>query len=351
MRYERHYIQFNDLVFDEFDNVTEGDYDISFKSSSTDYGFAHGAYMNLKGSLLAKPGSVALTLIFDLKRLPCDKRQFMRKHVISQLSQPGKLWAVQDNTIIWAHAILSNISEPLRRRPDTIEVDVNFIIPEGVWHKADKQRTFVLPYDICDIFDCYDYQEFNPCGDCCDCEQPINADTDCCECDCNKVREEDALCLFDDIKAFYACYNNYRLVYDCEAAERFNSSMSYYIGTKISGECGVIVGRFYSDTDIDTTDVRIKIHGEMKDPYIEINGNGNIIKGEYKGTLIINPDGSVYAGPNDNELCLVPAENWVVPEGMEYGWVVHPGYNRIKIETNVCCGNPVAYIDVGALTY
>lgn len=351
MRYERHYIQFNDLVFDEFDNLVEGDYDISFKSSSTDYGYAHGAYVNWKLGSLVKPGNIALTITFDLKRLPCDMRPYMRKHVLSQLSQPGKLWAVQDNTVIWAYARISNLSEPIRRRPNTLEFDVNFDIPEGVWHKADKQRTFVLPFDICDYLSCYDYQPFEPCQDCCDCEPILDADTDCCNCDCNQVSQEIALCYFKDFEGFYACYNPYRLVYDCEAADKFFSTMGNFIGMKLSGECGVITAKYYSDTDIDTRDVRIKIHGEMEDPYIEINGNGNTIKGTYSGTLVINPDGSVYTGPCDDELCLVDVENWEVPEGMDYGWTIKPGYNIVKIDTSSCCGNPVAYLDVGALTY
>lgn len=353
MIYKRHYLQFNDLVFYEYDMIDEGEYSLSFKHSTTEYGFAHGAYMNLKGGSFVKSGTVALTLVLNMKKLPCDKRPYYRRFALSQLSKPGKLWAVQDNTIVWAHAVLSGYNEVQRTRRDTITIDLDFIFPEGVWHKADKQRTFIVPFDICDFMDCYDFKDDNPCEDgCCDCVTVKDA-SPCCECGCDEVAPEHALCYFDDYQGLYACYNRYRLIYDCVAADKFFSQGAYgrhHLGAKLTGDCGMITAKYYSGTDVDTTDISLRIHAEMKDPYIEINGNGNIIKGEYSGYLYIHSDGSLYSGECDN--CdPLSVDKWVIPKNMDYGWTIHPGYNRINIQTNTCCGNPVAYIDVGELTY
>lgn len=360
MIYRRHYLQFNDLVFGEYELIDENDYDVSFKSSSTEYGGRrHGSYMPMTSGLVLKSGRVALTLTLDMKTLPCDMRKYYRRFVMSQINTPGKLWAVQDNTIIWAFAVLDSFSESVRSRKDTLTITLDFTLPEGVWHKADKQRTFVLPYDPCDFMDCYRFKDVDPClqlKDCCDCVEIHDAQEDnCCECDCDAVEEEYALCYFSDYQGLYACRQNYRFVYDCEAGDRFFSDGflgTRYIGQKLSGDCGIITGKLYSDTDIDTTDVSIMLHGVFKNPYIEINGNGNWIEGEYDGTLIINSDGSVYFGKLKCDACdPLDVDLWRVPEGMDYGWVIHPGYNKVRIETNSCCGTDTAYFDIGALTY
>lgn len=359
MIYRRHYIQFNDLVFGEYELIDENDYDVSFKSSSTEYGGRrHGSYMPMKGGSVLQSGRVAISLTLDMKKLPCDMRKYYRRFVMRQINTPGKLWAVQDNTIVWAYAVLDGYNESTRSRRDTLSLVLDFTIPEGVWHKADKLKTFVLPYDPCDFMDCYKFEDEEPCerfGVCCDCPEEVKdgLDANCCDCDCNKVLPEQALCYFGDYQGLYKCRMNYRFVYDCEAAERFFNTPAgtRYIGKRLSSRNGVISGKLYADTDIDTTDITIKLHGVMKDPYIEINGNGNIIKGEYDGTLIIRSDGSVYYGAGDCEACLLDVESWVIPEGMDYGWVIHPGDNKVIIMNNSCCGAFTAYFDIGLLTY
>lgn len=360
MIYSRHYIQFNDLVFGEYELTSEGDSDVSFKNTSTEYGGnRHGSYMPMKSGLFTKSGRVALTLTLDMRRLLCSLRPYYRRFVLSQINHPGKLWAVQDNTLIWAYAVLSGFSSPTRQRKNELEISLDFELPEGVWHKADKQRTFVLPYDICDFMDCYRFKDVDPCRnikDCCDCTEIHDAQEDnCCECDCDSVEEEYALCYFNDYQGLYKCYRNYRIVYDCDAGERFFSDGfigDRYIGQKLAGDCGLIIGKLYVDTDIDTRDVSIRLHGAMTNPYIEINGNGNWIEGDFDGVLIINSDGSVYSGKLDCDACTpLDVDAWKVPEDMDYGWTIHPGYNLIRIQTNGCCGPNTAYFDIGSLTY
>ena len=360
MIYRRHYLQFNDLVFGEYDLIDENDYDVSFKSSTTEYGGRrHGSYMPMKGGLVLKEGRVALALTFEMKRLPCDAREHYIDFIKQQINVPGKLWAVENNTLIWAYAQLDGYSPSVRSRRDTLSAVLDFTIPEGVWHKADKLKTFVLPYNPCDFMYCFKYEDTDPCknfGVCCECEEEVQdgLKTNCCDCECDNVSPELALCYFNDYQGLYKCHMEYKFVYDCESAERFFNDKvgNIFIGQKMSSRNGVISGKLYANTDVDTSDITIKLHGQLHDPYIEINGNGNVIKGDYNGTLIIRPDGSVYAGSSDCDACsLVEVENWYIPEGNEYGWVIHPGYNKVKVMNNSCCGAITAYFDIGLLTY
>lgn len=358
MIYKRHYIQYNDLVFDEVDMVDEDDYSVSFKTFDSEYGFTHGSYAPYKhrGSLI-KASSVSMTLTLRMKKLPCSVRPFYRRFVLAQLQEQGKLWAVQDNTLIWAYAYLKGYSESQSVKRDTIEIDIDFALPEGVWHKADKLTTFLVPYDVCDFMDCYEFKDINPCGgddgNCCDCG--TNVETDFCECcDCWQVTKDMALCYHtDDLQKVYDCYGGgFRVVVDCAKGEEFFFNSFYgstHFGTKLCSSNGYIAGKVYSDTDIPTRGITIMLHGHVKDPYIEINGNGNVIKGEYDGVLTIYPDGTVTSG-SDNCVSTLSVDKWVIPQGMDYGWEIHQGNNRVIIELGDCCQTACAYIMVDSLT-
>ena len=354
MHYKRHYLQFRDLVFDQYDMVSEDDASSSFRQYSSSYSFTHGDYVPFKtSSVILDSGNVSLTLILRMTKLPCEQRKYYTRFAKNELTRPGKLWAVQDGDLIWAYAYITNFSTTSSRR-DELEIDVSFSTYEGVWHKADKLRTFLHPYNVCDFMDCYDYHDIQPCKtDCCNCDATEPIRCDCCD-DCFVVTEDMALCYHtSEIQDFYGCDIPYRIVYDCERAEKFfgDDLKAPYLGQKFCQTCGqLIAGILYSDTDIDTTGVRITIHGQMKNPYVEINGNGNYIKGEYDGELIINPDGSVYYNKSDCRSCEpISVENWVIPAGMDYGWTVHQGNNKLIIDTGVCC-SACAYIEVDALT-
>lgn len=355
MHYKRKYLQYNDLVFGGVDVIDEDDYSVSFKTFDTEYGFAHGSYAPIKkkGGLL-RSGRVSMTIILRMKKIPCEDRPYYVRFAKSQLATQGRLWAIQDNHLVWAWAHLTSYSESGNSKKDELEIDVNFDIPEGVWHKADKLKTFLVPFDPCEFMECYDLRDVDPCNpDCCNCGKPVGV----CECcgPCNDVRQEDALCYFDDLQDFYDCDGaGFRIVYSCVAAEKyFTDPMDdAHIGQKFCGTCGQgIAGIFHSETDIPTDDVRITIHGTMHNPYIEINGNGNTILGDYEGFLLINPDGTVYnysdnCGPCDP----LPVNRWSIPQGMKYGWTIEPGTNRVVVDLGSCCVGCV-YIEEDALTF
>lgn len=165
MRYERKYIQYNDLVFDGYGML--GEYDassVSFKVTTHARSFGHGSYAPFKSpNAFVEESSVSLTLWLKEKKLPCDVRPFYRSFVIEQLSKHGKLWAVQDNTLVWAYATVQSYSEMVEHANGKLGIDVDFLLYEGVWHKADKQKTFLHPYDLCTFMDCFDYKEYQPC--------------------------------------------------------------------------------------------------------------------------------------------------------------------------------------------
>lgn len=357
MHYNRLFVQFNDFVFGEYDMISNYDAPVAFRQPTVAYTFQHGVYAPFKRKgVTLEAGTVSMTITLNVKRLPCEHRPFYLRFVKNQLQNQGRLWAVEDNTLIWAYAYITDYAENTTRK-DTFEIDVSFALPEGLWHKADKLRTFLAPYDICDFMECYDYHDKDPCKDCCNCVEVKDVFCDCCD-DCWSVTKDMALCYHKDLQDFYnRCDSGYRILYDCQKAQNFFGDFygATHLGDKFcTNENGLIAGMLYSETDIDTSNIRITIHGKMKNPHIEINGNGNIIKGEYEGVLTINSDGSVYY-TSDDECCSnapVDVEAWSIPLGMDYGWLIHQGNNQILIDTGYCdCFTTCSYIEHDALSY
>lgn len=370
MYYEKRYLQFNELVFDGYDMISDSDEPIQYKGSSTAYSYTHGSYRAFKADYLyVSERQVNMTITLKLKKIPCEYRKFYVQFAEQELGKPGRLWAIKNNEIIWAYAAVNNIRPVNNGKQNEVVYDVEFVIPGGVWHKADKQRTFVLPYDVCSLMDCKGFEEYDPCktagcgGDCCSsCEDNKMAEDmrDRCGCCCEgDLTAEMALCYHqNELQAFYGCDTPYQLVYSCEAAKRFTEERALGQRLCVEDACddAVIAGRFYSDTDIPTENVTITIIGDMKNPWININGNTNIIEGEYSGKLIIEPSGDVYYQPCEDECCeptLLDPKVWTIPKGNDYGWTVYPQLNSVIVHLNECCsqcGLACIYIDHTAIT-
>lgn len=366
MYYEKRYLQFNNLVFDGYDMISSTDEQVTYKEgNSQSYSYAHGDYMPYKSDYLyVNAGSVSMTLTFHLKKILCEDRQFYLKFVDQELGRPGKLWALRNGEILWAYANVRSKHAINTGEVNKAEYDIEFTLPEGIWHKADKQRTFVLPYNVCTMMECKGFETYNPCksviDDCCEsCQDKKFWEDyrDRCFCCCvDEITEDMALCYHTkELQNFYGCETPFQLVYDCEHAEKFNTED--YLGQKfcIKDICEdhMIVGRFYSETDIPTDQVTVITKGKMKNPSITINGNTNIIKGEYDGTLRIDPSGDVYY--RQNECCdwtLLDPSVWSIPSNMNYGWMVYPQINSLIIDLNVCCGGSLAcaYVQIDNIT-
>ena len=370
MFYEKRYLQFNDLVFDGYDMISDYDEPLQYKGSSQTYSYGHGSYRPLKSDYLyVSERQVNMTITLKLKKIPCEYRKFYIQFAEQELGKPGKLWAIKNNEILWANAVVSNIRPVNNGRQDIVVFDIEFIIPGGVWHKADKAKTFVLPYDVCSLMDCKGFEEYDPCAtaeggsDCCDsCQtnRTYREMRDRCGCCCeDDLKPEMALCYHtNELQQFYGCDTPYQLVYSCEAAEKFSKERALGQRLCVEDACtdSVIAGRFYSDTDIPTEDVTITIIGDMKNPWVEINGNTNIIEGEYSGELRIEPSGDIYYLPCGDECCeptLLDPSVWTIPKGNDYGWTVYPQLNSVVIHLNACCsqcGLACVYIDASSIT-
>lgn len=355
MIYERLYVQFNDLVFDGFEMISDYDEDVSFKGSSTEYSYGHGAYRPFKRNyLFISERSVSMTITLKLEKIPCDERSHYIRFVEEELAKPGKLWCIKNGTLLWAIAVVTDISENFSRSKNKLVYNINFVIPGGIWYKADKQKTFLVPWDICTFMDCKGYKEVDTCDCCEDCTNVTDTDCSCC-CD-DQITEDMALChrdMQEALESFYGCDVRYRIVYDCVKAEQFNHNefLGQRLCVKDVCEDGIISGRFYSETEIPTEDVTIILTGTMTNPWININGNTNIIKGTYDGTLIIKSNGDVYY--KTSECCdgqLLDPTVWSIPSGNDYGWTVNPGYNSIIVHLNVCCnGGACVYVQHDAI--
>ena len=357
MKYTRRYLQFNELVFDGYDMIQDSDGGVGFKINSTEKSFGHGSYLPLKSDyLFAKEQSVSMTVILRMKKLPCDVRPFYVDFAIGQISKPGKLWRVQNGQLMWAQAVVENFEPHDDARENQFSFDIDFILPEGVWHKADKQKTFLVPYDVCTFMDCKGFHTYQPCCDnaCMTCSEKaiIERRENSCDCCCEGLSKDMALCYnLGKITEFYnRCSSSYQIVYDCEKAEEFfgDRYMGYKFCVEDYCEDSIIAGTFYSDTDIPTTGVEIYLRGKLHNPWIDINGVKNIITGDYDGTLHILPNGDVYYIDVCCETLLKPSV-WVVPDG-EYGWTVNQGMNSVIVHLNACCSVACVYIQVDSLS-
>lgn len=361
MYYEKKYLQFNDLVFDGYDMISDYDEPVQYKGSSTAYSYGHGSYRAFKSDYLyVSERQVSMTITLKLKKIPCEYRKFYVQFAEQELSRPGRLWAIKNNEVLWAMAGTTNLRPIISGRQDEVVYDVEFVIPGGVWHKANGQKTFVLPYDVCSLMDCKGFEEYNHCDCCvsCDDNKLYEAMRDRCGCCCDgDLTREMALCYhLDELQRFYSCDTPYQLVYDCEAADRFSTerALGHKLCVKDICSDSVISGMFYSDTDIPTENMRITLTGDMVNPWIKINGNTNIIEGEYSGRLIIEPSGDVYYQEKDGyEAELLDPSVWNVPSGNDYGWTIYPRINSVTVYMNKCCsqsGAACVYVDAESIT-
>ena len=365
MYYKRRYIQFNNLVFDNYDMISESTHRVDFKNNQQDITYGHGAYVvNKANYLFASAQSVSITITLSMLRLPCEYREFYKQFAVKQVLKPGKLWAVVNNELIWAYAQATGFSEGENARKDQYILNLDLVLPEGVWHKANKYKTFIKPYNICTFFDCKGYQEPSPCpplfdekdGDCCtECINSKNdarADEENCMCCGSSLKKEYALCYNRNRlqEVYKECTPSFQIEYSCKKASEFFDEMGEKICTKDTCS-NVIAGRFYSDTEMPSTGVEILIDGDVKDAQIEINGNKNVIEGEYDG-LLIQPDGDVYS-LSKNRCCkdlLSPSVWSLATPNTPYGWTVKQGMNKLIIDRGTCCGTACAYIRVDSLT-
>lgn len=354
----RKYVQFNDLVIDNYDMLESADLSGSFKTATTDYSFGHGSYAAFKSKQqFSAEQSLSMSLKLDTRKFSCDQQKFYKEYLFMNIMSPGKLWAIQGEQLLWTNAFVKDFSETYSTDRYIVNIDIDFVLYEGIWHKADPRKVFLQPYSICDFSEGLDLREEDDCQDCCvSCGGPAKEPCAKCMYECEFVEAEHSLCALKAEIAhdFYGyCGDSYRIIYNCEAGKKIwgeEKMLGHKICKKDSCE-NIIAGQFYSDTTIDSDQVTITLIGTVKDPKITINGNTMQILGEYSGKLTLTANGEIYY--LEDECCLEKAiaiDQLIIPEGNTFGFTVHHGMNGIIVETNNCCNMTCVYVKVDRLT-
>lgn len=357
MKLTRKYIQFNDLVIDSFDMLADADLSGGFKTETTAYSFGHGSYVNFKNrQQFSEEQTLSLTIKLDTRKLDCSNAKFYKDFVYLNLVHPGKLWAVQGEELLWTNAFVQGFSEPYGIERYMTSIDLDLVLYEGVWHKADTRKVFLKPYNPCIFDDCLDFRDVGECLDCCGaCNLVERVECPKCACQCEFLNPESSLCVLkkEATNNFYnQCGDTYQIIYNCEAGKDFWKEKM--LGEKVckADTCkGMIAGQFYSNTVLDSENIIITLKGYFINPKININGNMMVINGEYDGTLTLTASGDVYY--RDSDCCvdtLLPIEKLVIPQNNTLGYIVHQGMNSLVVETGDCCRMACAYIKVDAIT-
>ena len=350
----RRYVQFNDLVIDSADMLSSASYKQNSKTESEEYSYGHGSYVNFKSpQQFLTEGDLSLTISVDYRKYRREERKFLKDFIKLNLIKPGRIWAIEDNKILWAYAYVTDFSEEYEKYKGHLSVDIDLKLFEGVWHITDPRRTYLIPYSTCDFLECYDFRDIEDCQDCCvACKKPMEEDCASCLCHCGDLVKENSLCVLSKkiIDDFMRCGESFLLVYDCKRSEDFFGKDSY--GKRIfkSDVCkSTIAGQFYSGTILDTTDVDIRLEGSFTDPIIEINRNKIQLLGDYNGIITIDRTGTVMY--SKGECCPfeeVDLNNVNILDDFQF--TVHHGMNSAIVK-NSCCQMASIYIYVDEITY
>ena len=355
----RKYVQFNDLVIDNYDMLASADLSGGFKTATINYSFGHGSYASFKArQQFSIEQSLSMTLRLDTRKLTCDQRKFYKKYILLNIMKPGKLWAIEGEQLLWTNAFVKDFSETYALEKHVTHIDVDLVLYDGVWYKADSRKTFLQPYSLCNFGEFFDFRETDECFDCCVSCIPTNRPCPKCLADCEFLTAENSFCeLKSDIaEAFYSqCGETYRIIYNCSAGERIWGEEKM-LGNKLckQGVCHTIIaGQFYSDTVVDSRDVTVTIIGSVRNPIITINGNSMQVIGEFDGRLTLTSNGEIFHQPDECCAALdveVDINKLVIPEGNTFGFLVHSGMNQVLVETNNCCDMVCVFIKAGRLT-
>lgn len=357
MNLNRRYIQFNDLVIDTYEMLDSASYSVSTKTSGQSYSYANGDYVVYnQETQLTEAANLSMTLKLSTKKLSCEQVRYYKDYMLYQLIKVGRLWAIQGDRLLWAWAHVASYSEDVTTAEDSILVDVNFVIPQGNWYKADVMKVFLRPYEPCDFLECEDWRNIPECRDLCgahcpNCHMTGTSTCDVCNCGCEIAETDLPLCAAEDkLEDFYKmCGNNYRILYDCKEGEKLYGEQM--LGQKFCKKeiCqSIISGMIYSDSLQETDDLTITIIGKFKNPYLTINGNGMFIDGEYDGIMTIKPNYEVYFR-KDEECCedyLLDQDLVRIPDGSYYGFDLHHGHNPFVLEVNECCSMSCIYFKI-----
>ncbi|MDH6364645.1 hypothetical protein M2139_001632 [Enterococcus sp. PF1-24] len=354
----RKYLQFNELVIDNFDTLVSADRSINYKTNTISYSHGHGSYaVRKRQQHFLEEQALSMTLRFDYQKISRDQRQFYKDFILKNLSAAGRLWAIDGNQLLWTMAEVNQLGDIYANEPWIWEIDVDFTLTEGIWHKADVHKTFLRPYDSCDFIDCLDYREIDECLDCCiACNSKPAEHCKKCFCECENLSREWSLCELkkEIIADFYAgCNNTYQIIYNCEAGKHLWKE-EILLGHRLckKTKCRqLIAGEFYSGTVINSDKVQVTLIGKFENPTIKINGNGMQVSGCFCGRLTIMSTGDIWYQRDSNcPPMRVPVNDLIIPKGSSFGYEVHQGLNQVVVDTRNKCDMVCVFVKVDELT-
>ena len=300
----KRYIQFNDLVFLGRKSIDEQTESISLRENKTSRTFTNGSYVgNTSKMSLVDSNTISLQIALKTHDWSEEHVQAHYDFIMEQLMTPGKLWAVQTGLqLVWCNAYVTSIQNNKQwvlTDDDYLVFKVEFDNPDGVWYKADEDKTFLEPYDNCDFLD-MKASCLGKSRHCCNGLPNCNNYCDCCESDCCEMDGMIDLCtaqtnveFMNDF--FEECNSKWRVVYNCSKCKKDGKGLQCMYKHAICDTCvnEVLTGEFLSTTVLDSHKWSIAIEGDFKDPIVRINDIDFKIKGEYSGVLTANYKGEL----------------------------------------------------------
>lgn len=350
----RKFVQFGDLVFDSETIIENAKYSVNTKTKSTSYSWRNGAYVGFKGEKqFLEEGDVSLQATFDYRIYREEDRKFIKDWILDNVLKPSRLWAIDNEKLIWAWAYLTDYSESYATYQGTFSIDLDFKLPEGTWHIADSHSTFLIPWESCEFSYNTDYRDPHKCEDCCTTCSEGHKDCPSCMSDCGNVEANDSLCnqhSTDVFSEFMKCGHSMKIVYDCNKGKILFGED--YLGTKICKDdiCKtVIAGQFWSNTLTDTQNVEVTLKGKFQDPRITINETTIGLKGDYEGEIHFHSDGTVTWKCDDcSKEEEIKMSKLIIED--EFGWTIHHGNNKVIVNGSCDCGMNCVWIKADELT-
>lgn len=340
----RRYIQFNDLVIDQYDMLGGASNTRTFKQTTAPYYAKHGSHYFVQNTeVLTSEQSLSVSIHLDLRKLRGNDRDLYKKYVLMNLAQNGRIFAIEGKNLIWTFAIVASHSEVYSSNADHVTIDVDFILPWGYWIEADSRSIFFAPFDLCDWNASFNLENNQFCVDCtCACKDEKEPCAWCIS-QCEFLTIENSLCVRarEVLQTFITdCDTRYRIIQNCEARRRLwhrERDLYEFSYCRMPSDSRMLATKFKGNTVLTSHLVTLILDGEFNDPVIQLNSVKFQIKGHFIGRIIIRNNLTATFISSEDCGCEeggIPFEDIILEAGFEL--YVKNGNNKIVIDTGVC---------------
>jgi hypothetical protein len=349
-------IQFGDLVIDS-GNYTDPNYTATWKINSSENDLGHGVYLPERLRYLDAT-SVDMEIEFNLRYVKCYLHQQLRRFVERELSGRQRLWAINGSELMWTWAEVESVSRPYNKgRLSKLFYSVKFLLVDGVWRYADRQKVFLDDWYLCEFekADCkhgIDNRCPTQCGTCANCKTNQTCLENCAVCDsdgcCKYLCSAEGVCGMTDLQLEEAlndrCVNPKRIIYSCgEAYNRYGRYAGW--GQQFWSDQANFSGNFHSDTILPTTEAVVRLQGKFTNPKVIINDQYIQLTGTYDGLIEIDAKkGTIWYSTNRN--LLVNKQNLLSQATFSDSpfFTINPGKNFITVLGGEDCKGKSVYV-------